>query len=234
MKVFSIFESISGESGGFPQGSWCSFVRLYGCNLQCNYCDTKQQDFDYLEMNNDLIVRECKNKKVLITGGEPTLQDDKLMDLIEKLFIAGHEVQIETNGTYSDYTKFPALPIHYVIDIKCPCSGMNEKMFSSETFADKMRNLQEHCLAQPFPQTNFPNIKFVVSSEADIEFAFVYVFSLECVNFKGNYIFSPVFDGKGENTMESILEKIIARTKKQEVLDKLIYSLQIHKVINVA
>ena len=38
MIVNDIFESISGEAGLFPQGQLCTFLRLQGCNLQCNWC----------------------------------------------------------------------------------------------------------------------------------------------------------------------------------------------------
>ena len=39
LKICEIFTSISGEVGGFPQGSKAMFVRTAGCNLSCPYCD---------------------------------------------------------------------------------------------------------------------------------------------------------------------------------------------------
>ena len=38
LQVNSIFESISGEAGFFQQGTWCTFIRLQGCNLRCSWC----------------------------------------------------------------------------------------------------------------------------------------------------------------------------------------------------
>ena len=78
LKVHSIFESISGEAGGFPQGSWCTFLRLSGCNLRCRWCDTP--DAQEVEAQTlDMSVKEiCDSvgiyKNILITGGEPLLQ----------------------------------------------------------------------------------------------------------------------------------------------------------------
>lgn len=96
MKVNEIFYSLQGE-GNFT-GTPAIFVRLSGCNLNCDFCDTQHNRG--MEMAEEEIVAEvCKYpaRHVVITGGEPTLQ--LTPSLINLLHQAGKFVQIETNGT---------------------------------------------------------------------------------------------------------------------------------------
>lgn len=77
------------------------FVRLGGCNLACDFCDTDFEDFT--EMAADKVVGEVEClakdviKLVVITGGEPLRQN--IAPLCEMLLEKGLDVQIETNGT---------------------------------------------------------------------------------------------------------------------------------------
>ena len=98
MRINEIFYSIQGE--GVNTGRPAVFVRLSGCNLKCPFCDT---DFSTSEeMTVYEIVDEVCNlsngcKFVVITGGEPTIQD--CVQLIDTLHLAGYEVAMESNGT---------------------------------------------------------------------------------------------------------------------------------------
>ena len=103
MRIQEIFTGVSGECGMFRQGSWCTFIRLAGCNLRCKWCDTiKAQKRDSgKEMEISEVVDEIKrkgNNQILLTGGEPLLQQKEVIQLIDS-FNYEYQFQIETNGS---------------------------------------------------------------------------------------------------------------------------------------
>lgn len=96
MKVVEIFDSIQGE--GYYMGYQCTFIRLAGCNLACDFCDEALKYKDAKNMDILDILKQINHKHVVITGGEPTLQpifEDMAILLMER----GHIVHVETNGT---------------------------------------------------------------------------------------------------------------------------------------
>ncbi|MDP2211397.1 MAG: 7-carboxy-7-deazaguanine synthase QueE [Candidatus Aquicultor sp.] len=98
MKISEIFYSIQGE--GRNTGIAMVFVRLAGCNLRCEFCDTSYAFDSGYELSAPEVVVEAKkyaSKWVCITGGEPFMQD--LQVLTELLKLEGLNIQIETNGT---------------------------------------------------------------------------------------------------------------------------------------
>ena len=101
IKVIEIFSSIEGEGSliGYP----VTFIRLKSCNLRCIWCDTKYSydTTDYMELTLDEMlytIRNYKNKKVCITGGEP-LFNEGFDILLETLLKEEFFVIVETNGT---------------------------------------------------------------------------------------------------------------------------------------
>lgn len=99
LHVVEIFPTLQGE-GPFV-GQPAVFVRLGGCNLACDFCDTEFEAFDAMALP-EIIVRVIEvgaglRDLVVITGGEPLRQN--IAPLCEALLAKGLRVQIETNGT---------------------------------------------------------------------------------------------------------------------------------------
>lgn len=95
-KINEIFYSLQGE--GFHAGTPAVFVRFSGCNLKCDFCDTRHEEGK--DMTDEEIVEEVlhyPSRMVILTGGEPGLWVDDA--LIEALHKAGKYISIETNGT---------------------------------------------------------------------------------------------------------------------------------------
>ena len=232
MKIHSIFESISGEAGPvIPQGAWTTFIRMQGCNLNCNYCDTKdsQNPFAGSEMSVQEIVKSCYTKNILITGGEPFSQPEwDTMDLIETLLISGHTIQIETNGTFWRYWPLPAISdIGYCVDVKCPCSGMSHQMLSAGAFANAVTR------AGIFSKVD---VKFVVNDIKDVHHAMAYIkeISLQAPGIR--YIFSPLNPvNPSDPDLPDLMEKVVENIRKidPKLTDRLIISLQIHKILQM-
>ena len=122
MIVCEIFEGIQGESS--RQGLPSTFVRLTGCNLRCNYCDTLYAFSGGTEMTvGEVIgkVRSLTPVAVCVTGGEPLLQNEAFV-LIESLCDEGYSVSVETNGSIDASTVDRRAA--RVFDVKCPSSGI--------------------------------------------------------------------------------------------------------------
>ena len=115
LEIVSIFPTIQGEG---PYAGWPAiFIRLGGCNLTCDFCDTEFENFEGIGIDEILKqVNELRNtqKLVVITGGEPFRQPIAL--LCEKLLALGFKVQIETNGTL--FREIPA-------EVEIVCSPKN-------------------------------------------------------------------------------------------------------------
>ncbi len=124
MKVCELFASIQGEST--YAGTPCTFIRLSGCNLRCSYCDTTYSYEEGIEMSLDSLMDKVSGeglRLVEITGGEPLLQHDEVVDLTKRLLDAGYKVLIETNGTRSISSLDHRAVL--IMDIKTPASGMS-------------------------------------------------------------------------------------------------------------
>src|SRR5215469_2629826 len=99
IQLAEIFYSIQGE--GTFSGTPAVFVRLAGCNLACDFCDT-DYSLKFLASVEDVVARvraeggDCP--MVILTGGEPLAQSETLA-LIDALRSDGRRVHIESNGT---------------------------------------------------------------------------------------------------------------------------------------
>ncbi len=136
MRVAEKFVSINGE--GQKAGELAVFIRFTGCNLSCDYCDTKwanEPDCPYDEMTADEIYRyilSAKVKNVTLTGGEPLLHKG-IYDLVSILAKdKSLSVEIETNGSV-DISELKKIenPPSVTLDYKTASSGMEDKMLMS-------------------------------------------------------------------------------------------------------
>lgn len=127
MRVTEIFHSIQGESS--YAGQPCVFVRLTGCPLRCTWCDTEYAFYGGTEQPIDEILSKVDSygcRLVEVTGGEPLAQSEAF-PLISTLCDRGYRVLIETSGAI-DIASVDRRA-HIILDVKCPGSGMTDRMY---------------------------------------------------------------------------------------------------------
>jgi 7-carboxy-7-deazaguanine synthase len=177
MYLIEIYKSVQGESSfaGLP----CIFVRLAGCNLRCNWCDSEYTFTGGHKMSLEEVLAEVKKlapvSLVEITGGEPMLQEREVVPLMERLLTEKYEVMIETSGERPLKTVPKA--VHKIVDVKCPGSG--------EGGSFRIENLEA------FTRTD--EVKFVIADRADYEFARSFTREHDLGNRVGSVLFSPAF-----------------------------------------
>ncbi len=138
-KISEVFESIQGE--GLYLGERQVFVRFFGCNLRCRFCDTKLDSF--LEYDPDELYKEIKLYKkgfhsVSFTGGEPLLQKDFLRNVLKLTHRDNMKNYLETNGTLPQELKDVIDYVHIVaMDLKLPSStGLGSYFEAHRTFLE--------------------------------------------------------------------------------------------------
>ena len=135
MRVYEQYASISGEAGIIPIGKRTIFFRTGGCNLNCTWCDTPHTInpvgtpmTSSLEQADELVKLMYKTgiRQLLITGGEPLMQQMELLDIIEYLFYNFDRdelvIQMETNGSLIPVDALKDVVDCFVYDIKPPSS----------------------------------------------------------------------------------------------------------------
>ena len=218
LSIIEIYRSIQGESSfaGVP----CTFVRLAGCNLRCNWCDSEYTFSGGKKMSHDEIVAEVQRLSptgyVEITGGEPMLQERDMVPLMQRLLDLRYRLLIETSGE-RPLTNVPKA-VHKIVDVKCPDSG------EGGTF--NMENLNA--------LTPNDEIKFVIASRGDYDFARDFTREHRLDDRVSSVIFSPAFrkDATGARDISQCL------VDPRELADWIVsdglnvrLGLQIHKFI---
>lgn len=210
-KVAEHFISINGE--GSRAGQLALFIRMKGCNLNCDYCDTKwanEAGAPAEDMTLDQIeelVRSSGVENVTLTGGEPLFRTG-MKELLGRLAqIPGISVEIETNGSV-DLAPYVDLAdnIIFTMDYKLACSGMEKKMHLSNFGILKKKD----------------TVKFVIGSPADLMRAEEIIGQYELAG-RVHIYFSPVFG--------SIDPKEMVDFMVEHRLNKVNMQLQLHKYI---
>ncbi|MBT5483643.1 MAG: 7-carboxy-7-deazaguanine synthase QueE [Gammaproteobacteria bacterium] len=173
LRISEIFYSLQGEAR--TVGRPTIFIRLTGCPLRCQYCDTAYAFSGGIMYSLDDIIRELKQYKtryITVTGGEPLAQPDCIA-LLNRLCEMNYEVSLETSGAM-DVSGVDSRVVK-VLDLKTPGS------------LEVKRNMESNiAFLNPHDQ-----VKFVICSRED------YLWSCEKVNeFKlgekvADILFSP-------------------------------------------
>lgn len=129
-RIHEIFDSIQGE--GLFFGEKQIFVRFFGCNLSCRYCDTRMEHYEELEpqeLANRLRTFHDEYHSVSFTGGEPLMQKDFLKEALYYSSCYGFKNYLETNGVLARELADVIDNVDVVaMDLKLPSSiGFNEK-----------------------------------------------------------------------------------------------------------
>lgn len=138
VKVNEIYKSFQGE--GVNSGCECVFLRLSTCNLHCSFCDTpytwdwKKHDFNketkmYSVAELAHKIRMFKIKHIVVTGGEPMLQQNQLYLLFKELtsYHRQYYFEIETNGTISPILEFAIMVNQFNVSPKTKNSDNDMK-----------------------------------------------------------------------------------------------------------
>jgi 7-carboxy-7-deazaguanine synthase len=187
MQIKEIYRSIQGESSfaGMP----CIFVRLTGCNLRCDWCDSEYTFTGGKRMSLEEVLTEVERlapvKLVEITGGEPLLQEREVVPLMERLVAGGYRVLLETSGE-RPLERVPPEVVK-IVDVKCPHSG------EADTF--RMTNLEALSAGD--------EVKFVISDRTDYEFARDFTCRHALANRVASVIFSPAFRKEAQGTRDA-------------------------------
>ena len=157
LRINEIFHSLQGEADavGYPT----VFVRLTGCPLRCQYCDTEYAFHagDWYDL--DAIVDQVRSfgaRHVCVTGGEPLAQPNSLR-LLTRLCDAGFEVSLETSGAL-DIAEVDAR-VSRVVDVKTPGSR--------EAARNRIENFSL--------LTRRDQLKFVICSREDYDWSKAYL-----------------------------------------------------------
>ena len=195
LKVHEIVSDIQyeGKNSGYPT----TFVKLYGCNLNCSYCASNCKDGRRKRMSIETILNyifRIGNKYVCITGGEPLLQDNTMI-LVYELVGRYYNTTIYTNGSREIDDCLYTRSYSYIMELKCPSSKMSK--FNIYSNLEKLQAKDE--------------IKFVISDIHD------YVFAKDIIKeypTKAGFIFKPANDGIIKRELKQwLLEDKIEKAK---------------------
>ncbi|MDN5514722.1 MAG: 7-carboxy-7-deazaguanine synthase QueE [Pseudomonas sp.] len=173
LRITEIFYSLQGETrtAGLPT----VFVRLTGCPLRCQYCDTAYAFSGGEIVTLDSILEQIsayRPRYVCVTGGEPLAQPN-CIPLLTRLCDAGYEVSLETSGALDVSAVDPR--VSKVLDLKTPGSA--------EVQRNRYENIQW--------LTRNDQVKFVICSREDYDWAVSKLIEHDLAARADEVLFSP-------------------------------------------
>lgn len=203
LRISEIFYSLQGESKtvGLPT----VFIRLTGCPLRCQYCDTSYAfSGGKITAIADIIeqVEGYQTKYITVTGGEPLAQPECL-SLLKQLADKGYEVSLETSGAL-DVAKVDTR-ISKVMDLKTPAS------------AEESRNLYANIQYL----TAEDQVKFVICNREDYDWSKQKILEYQ-LDEKCELLFSPAM---GQQDPTELAEWILSDQLPVR------FQLQLHKIL---
>jgi 7-carboxy-7-deazaguanine synthase len=165
LKLSELFYSLQGE--GIDAGKPAVFIRTALCNLSCVWCDTKYTwdwtHYDYDREVSEMTLSEIQEqiskfdtKHCVITGGEPLMQQIKLIPLLSDLKNKDYFIEVETNGTI-----LPSETLEEVVDRW----NVSPKLQNS-SISKQYREVQS-CM-EYFAKNSKAFMKFVICNQSDI------------------------------------------------------------------
>lgn len=183
LRITEIFYSLQGESKtvGLPT----VFVRLTGCPLRCNYCDSEYAFHGGERMTLESILAQVETFKpryICVTGGEPLAQPNCL-PLLQKLCDQGYNVSLETSGALDIAPVDSRVSI--VMDLKAPsCGEAGKNLYSN---IDHLKPKDQ--------------VKFVLANREDYDWAAFKLDEYQLPNRVDEVLFSPVHEQLAERTL---------------------------------
>lgn len=204
LRITEIFYSLQGETN--TSGLPTVFVRLTGCPLRCQYCDTAYAFSGGEIMSLEAILERVaafKPRYVCVTGGEPLAQPN-CIPLLEKLCDAGYRVSLETSGAM-DIAPTDRR-VSRVVDLKTPGS--------QEVTRNLYSNLDE--------LTGNDQVKFVICSREDYDWAVSKLIEYRLEQRAGEVLFSP---SHGQVDARALADWIVSDNLPVR------FQLQLHKIL---
>lgn len=203
LRITEIFYSLQGESNlvGLPT----VFIRLTGCPLRCNYCDTSYAFQGGEKMQIAEIIKQAEQynaRHITVTGGEPMAQTE-CIDLMQQLLDKGFIVSLETSGALglANVDK----RVIKVIDLKTPSS------------TEQHRNRYDNIAYL----NHQDQVKFVIADEQDYQWAKKIIEQYRLTN-RCEVLFSPCMDKQAPS---QLADKILADQLPVR------FQLQLHKIL---
>ena len=204
LRITEIFYSLQGEA--LTVGLPTVFVRLTGCPLRCQYCDTEYAFHGGERLTQAQVLEQVaafSPRYICVTGGEPLAQPS-CIPLLSALCDAGYQVSLETSGAMP-IDKVDAR-VSRVLDLKTPDSAE-----SSRNLWDNIPLLTKH-----------DQVKFVICSRRDYDWARLQLDQYRLSERAGEVLFSPSF---GQQNATELADWIVQDNLPVR------FQLQLHKLL---